>query len=214
MQRLYKPRARHTAGTAVSRMDSVSSVVFRSQQKGTSSLLLDAFFQCNYTVSQFHTLTLSLQRSCSVFIYYTLLPLQSHLCLSVYLENDGGWQIWHGFLWPWPQGWLAQLPHLALSYGSLRVAWEWDWLFLWAWGPQCCLISRGYRRAVGRTPTNIKMKALLKNTDLVRAPSLISRTGQNNIEFLVCPRQPAPKGKKGHKSREKRNRLMSGCINC
>lgn len=67
MQGLYKPRAGHTAGTAVSRMDGVSSVVFRSQQKGTSLLLLHAFFQCNYTVSQFHTLTLSLQWSRSVF---------------------------------------------------------------------------------------------------------------------------------------------------
>lgn len=41
-------------------------------------------------------------------------------------KDDSGWQIWHGFLWPWPQGWLVQLLHLAPSWGSLRVAWKWD----------------------------------------------------------------------------------------
>lgn len=95
---------------------------------------------------------------------------------SVYMPiriNDRGWQIWHGFLWPWPQGWLAQLLHLALTWGSLRVAWKWDLAGLVGLGgPHAAPCPRaGGGWDGGWTPTNTNMKAPLKNTDLVGAPS-------------------------------------------
>lgn len=93
-------------------------------------------------------------------------PFEGYSCLSLYLENDGGWQIWHGFLWPWPQGWLAQLPHLALTWGSRRVAGKWDWLALWAWGPSCCPTSKGWRRAGGGHPLTATWKPFWRTRTL------------------------------------------------
>lgn len=116
--------------------------------------------------------------------FNTSLPLQGHFCLFLYLENDGGWQIWHGFLWPWPQGCLGQLPHLALTWGSLGVAWKWDWLALWAWGPLCCPMSQGWRRAGGGHPLTATWKPFRKRQTLSEPHPSITGTGQNNTDLL------------------------------
>lgn len=205
--------------------------LWRSEAKNTGLLAPTwLLFSFSHTVSHFHTLTLSLLVSLPHFTlhYYssllqhttplplqlpfnTSLPLQGHFCLSVYLENDGGWQIWHGFLWPWPQGWLGQLPHLALTWGSLRVAWKWDWLALWAWGPSCSPMSQGWRRAGGGHPLTATWKPFWKTQTLSEPHPSISGTGQNNTEFLsfLCVQYArvslcfGKKVCKGHKSGER-----------
>lgn len=75
MQQLYKPRAGHTSETAVSRVNSVSSVAFWSQEHGTLRSHLTPF-QFNYTVSQFHTPTLSLLKF--TWFNFALLLSQPH----------------------------------------------------------------------------------------------------------------------------------------
>lgn len=185
MQGLYKPRAGHTSETAVNRVNSVSSVAFWSQEHGTPRSHLTPF-QFNYTVSHFHTLTLSLLVSPPDFTlhYYssllqhtTPLPLQ-HLTspprplLFICLSRKWWWVA--NLTW-FPLTLTSRVAGPAATSGlDLRFSQgglEMGLAGLVGLGALMQPHVPGLEEGWGRTPTNSNMKALLKNADLVRAPS-------------------------------------------
>lgn len=186
MWRLYKPRSGHTSETAVNRVSGVSSVAFWSQEHGApySHLTLSHF---DYTITQFHTFILSASVSSLLHLYPSLsLSAQfpttpptslldhtsSRPLLFISLSREWWWVA--NLTW-FPLTLTSRVAGPAATSGpDLRFSqggWEMGLAGLVGLGALMPPHVPGLEEGWGRTPTNTNMKAVLKNADLVRAPS-------------------------------------------